>query len=227
MSESQIKYESISHKEAKKMLLKFELTTRDRDRSIAIESGYITGYKLPNGKILLIPNISDQEYPGIIFNNADDFKQVSRSGYFNLEDKFLSPWEKEKKYLDSLPESINYFKEVVNMKLDSPMIESYQGLKEGFEKIFGILRSQKINSRNKHQIIISYGICILHYLVVKRNAQWKFEKRYEVYNSYTYPTVILGKEWLDPISLFYSFVKSNNNNFESFATFLEIYPTLH
>ena len=64
--------------------------------------------------------------------------------------------------------------------------------------------------------MLAYAIVVMDYLVKSKGAEWKFYKKYEIYNSYNYPLVILDGEQRHVVSYLFSTLEESKGNYRSF-----------
>lgn len=177
-------------------------------------------YRLPTKEVVLVPSDFRPDYPGFIFQNIGELNKMIKSGFFPIENKFLTFWELERGNLNTLPHSIKYFKEFLEKELNLKQVNlEISQLEEIFQKIVEI-KQRKIAAFLKEKIIVSYCLLVMQYMVENFKYEWLLEQRYEVYNSYSYPLIKLNGETKDVIELLYICLDAEPSSFKMFRDFI-------
>jgi hypothetical protein len=196
---------------------KFDLTVDDVDTSLSISSGFGLVYSLPNKEVVLIPTRIGLLYEGFIFKDVYAFNKMNNNDYFPISRKLHTVWELERVELANLPNSIEYFKKLIESRLDTK-IECLD--KDNTKLLYGKLVEQFYRYKNNQtvqQLMLAYSVLVMDFLVREKGAEWKFSKRYEIYNSYVYPYVELEGELKMVHSILSSTLSNPKGDYFSFA----------
>lgn len=172
-------------------------------------------YKLENNKVVLIPSDFNLDYPGFIFESEYDLDEMIKSNFYPIDEKHMTVWEVERKALDSLPKTVDYFKTFLLSELKYE--KSLKNL-ENFKSLYNLLVIEVKNSKplwKKEKLMISFGILLMNFFVETQSKnKWHFKTRYETYNSYKYPILQSKSEMKDIIQLVFISVADDSSDFD-------------
>jgi hypothetical protein len=114
---SQLGFEIKSTEKCINYIKSFGIAIKNYYHSLSIPSEYGLLYKLPNNKIVLILScFSNKEYPGFIYNNIDNFKEMVGKDYFPIEPPYTTVWGLEKCF------------EIISLNKNGEKFNGYYGL---------------------------------------------------------------------------------------------------
>lgn len=221
---AQIPYRVMSTDKCIKYLESNGLSTDNFSPKLAIPSGYGLVYELPNKELVVIPTDFRREYMGLIFANKEAFNEMIANDFFAVDHKYLTFWEKERNDLNRLPESTaDYYKflhKTLNLEIKS---FDYDYFKTTYQSIMNYFSKHR-EAYTKDKIALAYSLEVMKYLIETKNGKWEFGKRYELYNSYIYPSITINDEYVNVIAVFYSSLSSKQGNFQMFSDFVGLTP---
>lgn len=163
------------------------------------EAGLV--YKLKNNKLVLIPSDLDAIYPGFIFASESDLQSMTKADYFSIDEKYMTVWEIEKRYLDSLPRSVEHFKSFLRSELNYENQIKQLSDFEPYYNLAALKVKEKIPLIEKEKLMISFAITVMDFFVEVEKNNWVFEKRCERYNSYQYSQLHTAIDVVDILNL--------------------------
>jgi hypothetical protein len=179
-------------------------------------------YKLPNDKIVLIPTNYEIEYSGFIFSSLSAFNEMVEKDYYPVAENELTSWEVEKFNLENLPFSTVKYKQFLekNLKIDNVDISNDTQLRIIYDVIVRFLKIKKSVQIIKERMVLSFAIVIMDHLVKLYSGKWKYQKRYEVYNSYNYPLIEIQNKTKNTINDLYILFEGKAADFIFFKKFI-------
>lgn len=177
-------------------------------------------YKLKNKKVVLIPSDFNLKYPGFIFESETDLDSMIKTNFFPLNENHMTVWEMEKKYLDGLPFTIEYFKNFLLLELNYKQEILSLADVQTLYNLLAIKIKECKAFVEKQKLLISFGIIVIHFLAEKK-ANWLFETRYEIYNPYQYPKLKTESQAIDVVELVFICFADDTSDFNFFINSLE------
>lgn len=214
---TQINYKVIATSECIKYIeaqlgREFEIT--DFYKTIPSQSGLLI--KLKNNKIVLVPSNFDPNYPGFIFDDEKSLERMVDDDFYPIGRDNMTAWEIIRNELNILPKSVTYFHDFAFGKSEcKPFIKSMEDFRCLYDSVIKNLKISK-DPILSHQLVISFAIIVMNFMVENDKAKWQFDKRFEQYNSYKYPSVKVNDREIDLIQLVMICVEDIPKDFDFF-----------
>ncbi|MBB1287392.1 hypothetical protein HRH25_23655 [Flavisolibacter sp. BT320] len=215
-AKSQMNYKVLPTKQCIAYIESQGLTVDDWDTTLSIPSGYGFLYSLPTKEIVLIPTRTGMPYEGFIYKNKAAFERMVQEDFFPLSEQYLTYWEMERDNLKSLPASVPYFESLLQAELQlNTVLRNPEGLEKVYHLLVKFIKEKKSKNLNE-RVVLAYAILVMDYLVRTKGAEWEIAKRYEIYNSYFDPIVILDDEWKDVVGNLFATLQEPKGNYRYF-----------
>jgi len=178
-------------------------------------------FLMSNDKVVLIPSNFDTGYPGFIYETKKELEEMIKRDFFPIPEKYMSVWELERERLAKLPVVIDYYKEFLfsELRFRTPL-NKLDNFRKLYEQIAASLKEKKPLIK-KEKLMISFALLFMNYLSRLQNNTWFFETRYEMYNSYKYPLLILHGNTKDIIQQVFISLNDVSSDFDFFIKFIE------
>ncbi|MFT3948317.1 MAG: hypothetical protein QM763_15205 [Agriterribacter sp.] len=218
-------YKIISTRECIKYIEDNGLTIYDdSEYQIKSLSGLI--YILPNNEVVLIPTNFDLNYPGIIFKTLGIFEQYRNMDFFPIGEDNMTWGERYNNQIKKFRENPAFYQKTLeSLQISSPL-KNIEDIKSAFIKIQTYIdgNNRKKFSFEQVDIICSFGLAIIDYMVNKKNYNLIFEEGYENYNPITKVLVEKNNERRNILHIcFLSFDgNASKNATEDFIRFLGV-----
>ena len=88
-----------------------------------------------------------------------------------------------------------------------------------FETVYDLLAKfvkSKYDRKLRQRVMLAYSLIVMDYLVKKENARWEFIKRFEIYNSYNEPFVVVDGEDVSVLGNLVATLRESKGNFRFF-----------
>lgn len=204
------------------------LTIHD-DSRLRIKSRAGVVYILPSGETVLVPTNFDLKYPGIIFKDKETFLHFAEIDSFPIGEENMNWFERHRPEVKQFRQHPEFFSRLLTETLRvSYPFRSVDDIRIAFKKLHSVLSTpeqKKRPWRETEELIYSFGLGVINYLIDQKNAEVDIQDRYENYNPTVYVVAFIDGEPNDVISRVIRYIaEPGNHQFDVFARKLKLIP---
>ncbi|HEY4111130.1 hypothetical protein [Puia sp.] len=174
----------------------------DSGDRIKSKSGVV--YVLPNGETILMPTNFDRDYPGIVFKDRATFLDFAAKDQFPVGEENMTWFERHCAEIRQFRVQPEFFRKTLTQTLNLRFpFRDTADIGKAFRTVQAILNSPEQKSRPWHeteQLIYSFGLGVLDYLIDVENREVRIEDGYEMYNPTAYPVAVIDGDRTDILS---------------------------
>jgi hypothetical protein len=179
-------------------------------------------YVLPNGETILMPTNFDVNYPGIVFKDKATFMHFAELDSFPIGDENMTWFERHRSEIRQFREHPDFYSKTLTQTLRVAYpFRNVDDMRTAFIKLQSVLNTPEQKKRpwpETEELIYSFGLGVINYLIVRKNTEVHIEDRYENYNPTAYPIAIIDGERTDVMSKVIRYIsETGDHRFEIFA----------
>jgi len=190
--------------------------------SIPSNSGLV--FTLSNGEFVIIPSHLKPDVPCMIISDKSQFLKFIEQDFFPIGNENMTWMELHapeiKKFGSGFMSEDTSINSALGIK--APFRDSEE-IQSSFEKLRMYIRSTIENKKQVSAAVNAFGLAVTEYLITVKKYAWELQKRYETYNPYYYPVIIVDGKRINTISKLYIALDSHSEaSYSLFSRFVSL-----